>query len=125
MDKLEPVREIIVQQDDNWEDYNLEKLVENMKRYVERNPLQNEWDCNYRDDCNRQRHQDYRKEKLLMQQSRTICFYCEKGDHSTNKCTRVLEVVSRHGILRKKGVCFNCTSTGHRVSHCKSRACFK
>ena len=72
MDKLEPVREIIVQQDDNWEDYNLEKLVETMKRYVERNPLQNEWDCNYRDDCKRQRHQDYRKEKLLMQQSRTI-----------------------------------------------------
>ena len=41
MDKLEPVREIIAQQDDNWGDWNLEELVENMKRYVERNQLQN------------------------------------------------------------------------------------
>ena len=42
MDKLGPVREIIAQQDDNWEDWNLEELVENIKRYIERNPLQNE-----------------------------------------------------------------------------------
>ena len=42
MNKLGPVREIIAQQDDNWEDWNLEELVENMKRHVERNPLQNE-----------------------------------------------------------------------------------
>ena len=47
MDKLGPVREIIAQQDDNWEDWNLEELVENMKIYIERNPLQNGWDCNY------------------------------------------------------------------------------
>ena len=44
MDKLRPVLEIIVQRDDNCEDWNLEELVENMKRYIERNPLQNEWD---------------------------------------------------------------------------------
>ena len=125
MDKLGPVREIIAQEGDNWEDRNLEELVEIMKRYVERNPLQNEWDCNYRDESNRQRHQNYRKEKLLMQQRRTMCIYCESGDHLTNKCTRVLDVASRRDILRKKGVCFNCTSAGHRVSHCKSRSCFK
>ena len=39
MDKLKPAREIIAQQDDDWEDWNLEELVENMKRYVGRNPL--------------------------------------------------------------------------------------
>ena len=42
MDKLGPMREIIAQQDDKWEDWNLEELVENMKGHVERNPLQNE-----------------------------------------------------------------------------------
>ena len=52
MDKLGPMREIIEQQHDDWEDWNLEELVENMKSYVERNPLQNEWDCNYRDESN-------------------------------------------------------------------------
>ena len=39
MDKLGPVREIIAQQRDTWEDWNLEELVEKMKRYIERNPI--------------------------------------------------------------------------------------
>ena len=47
MDKLGPVREIIAQKDDNWEDWILKELKEKMKRYLERNPLQNEWDYNY------------------------------------------------------------------------------
>ena len=38
MDKFGPVREIIAQQEHNWKDWNLEELVENMKRCVERNP---------------------------------------------------------------------------------------
>ena len=125
MVKLGPVKGIIAQQDDNWEDWNLEELVENMKKNVERNSLQNEWDCNYRDETSRQQHQDYRKEKLLTQKRRIICIYCESGDHSTNKCTRVLDVASRRDILRKKDVCFNCASAGNQVSHFKSRPCFK
>ena len=39
MDKLGPVREITAQQEDNWEDLNLEELVENMKKCVDGNPL--------------------------------------------------------------------------------------
>ena len=95
---------------------------EEMRR---RKPIVNEWDCNYRDKRNRQRHQNYRKEKLLMQQRRTTCIYCETGSHSTKKCTRVLDVASRCDILRKKGICLNSTPAGHRVSHCKSRPCFE
>ena len=60
-----------------------------------------------------------------MQKRRAICIYCESGDHSTNKRARVLDEASRRDILRKKDVCFNCASAGHRVSHCKSRPCFK
>ena len=95
------------------------------EKNVERNSLQNEWDCNYRDETSRQQHQDYRKEKLLTQKRRIIFIYCESGDHSTNKCTRVLDVASRRDILRKKDVCFNCASAGNQVSHFKSRPCFK
>ena len=118
MDKLGPVREIIAQQDDSWEDWNLEELVENTKRYEERNPLQNEWDCNYQDESNCQQYQDYRKEKLLMQKRRTTCIYCESRDHSTNKCTQVLDVASRCDILRKKhphqqDIKYHTVSQGH------------
>ena len=86
MEKLGLVREIIAQKEDEWEDWNLEEFLENRTRCIERNPLQNEWDCNYRYKTNRQRHQNYRKEKLLMQQRRTICIYCESENHLTNKC---------------------------------------
>ena len=39
MDKLGPVREVLIQEDDNWEEWDLEDLVENLPKYVERNPL--------------------------------------------------------------------------------------
>ena len=39
MDKLGPVREAMAQKDDNWEEWGLEELVENLRRYTDRNPL--------------------------------------------------------------------------------------
>ena len=44
MDKLGPVREILVQKDDDWEEWGLEQLVENLRRYVERNHLRDSED---------------------------------------------------------------------------------
>ena len=42
MDKLGPAQKIIAQQDDDCKDWNVDKLLANMKRYIEKNPLQNE-----------------------------------------------------------------------------------
>ena len=39
MDKLGPVREVLVQKDDDWEEWDLKQLVENLKKYVDRHPL--------------------------------------------------------------------------------------
>ena len=39
MDKLGPVREAMAQKDDNWEEWGLEELVENLRKYTDRNPL--------------------------------------------------------------------------------------
>ena len=35
MDKLGPVREAIIQKDDHWEEWGLQELVENLRKYVE------------------------------------------------------------------------------------------
>ena len=35
MDKLGPVREVLVQKDDDWEEWGLEELVENLRKYVD------------------------------------------------------------------------------------------
>ena len=60
-----------------------------------------------------------------MQKRRTTSIYCKTGYHSTNKCTRVLDVTSRRDIPSKKGICFNFASAEHQISYCKSRPYFK
>ena len=39
MDKLGPVKEALVQKDDKWEEWDLQQLAENLRRYIDRNPL--------------------------------------------------------------------------------------
>ena len=63
MDKLGPVQWISAQNDDNWEEWKLEDLVENLWKYVERCPLQT-FD-NKEVEVNHQFQQ--RKDKLFME----------------------------------------------------------
>ena len=42
MDKLGPVRESMAQKDNKWEEWGLEELVDNLRKYTDRNPLPNE-----------------------------------------------------------------------------------
>ena len=39
MDKLGPVREVLVQKDDDWESWRLSELVEHLHKFVDRNPI--------------------------------------------------------------------------------------
>ena len=55
MDKLGPVREVLIQEDDNWEEWGPEDLVENLPKYVERNPLRDTEDTGRKDDIPRNR----------------------------------------------------------------------
>ena len=61
MDKLGPVREVLVQKDDNWEEWGLEELVENLWKYVERNPLRANEDTGTKDDPSKNRQDDSQK----------------------------------------------------------------
>ena len=39
MDKLAPVREVLTQAHDDWKEWKLQELTDNLRKYVERNPL--------------------------------------------------------------------------------------
>jgi len=39
MDKLGPVKEAMVHKDHDWEEWDLEQLVENLRKYTDRQPL--------------------------------------------------------------------------------------
>ena len=44
MDKLGPVRESMAQKDNKWEEWGLEELVDNLRKYTDRNSLPNGWE---------------------------------------------------------------------------------
>ena len=125
MDKLGPVREIITQTDDKWEEWTLEQLVESLRKYVDRNPVRMEERSKSQGG-----YSDGKRnmEKLLMQGSQRYgnankCVYCGATNHSSVNCTRVLTVAARRELLRRKNLCYNCTGDNYLVSECRSRPC--
>eukprot|EP00794_Sanderia_malayensis_P020998 gene20998-23050_t len=128
LDKLGPVREILAQADDDWEEWQLEDITENLRKYVERNPLMSGENID-RSFGNRERSQQ--RDKMLLgngQRSRRNfggCVYCGNGQHKSVDCTTVLSIASRREILKSKKLCYNCTGAGHSASNCYSRCCTK
>ena len=140
MDKLGPVREVLFQKDDNWEEWGLGELVENLRKYVERNPLRANEDTGTKDDTSKNRQDDSQKlrpwkrdkerEKMLYGNNRRprsnqkpTCVYCNSYDHYSHNCTKVLDIAARRAIIHRNGLCWNCTGTGHAASQCRSRGC--
>lgn len=132
MDKLGPVRDVLVQKDDNWEEWGSEELVENLRKYMERNPLRESDDSRRKDD-NPKSHpwkKEREREKMLFGNNRksrpthkSACVYCNSSEHFSHNCTKVLDITSRRAIITKKGLCFNCTGAGHSASQCWSGGC--
>eukprot|EP00794_Sanderia_malayensis_P010114 gene10114-11147_t len=134
MDKLGPVKEALVQKNDEWEEWKLEELVENLRKYIDRNPL-SETETGASPYPNqvkkRNEFQDWRnkRDKMLFAstqkpQRRTPgCVYCGLSNHRSVDCLKVLDIATRKDILKKSRLCFNCTGFGHMANKCNSRGC--
>ena len=129
-DKLGPVRELLAQNDDNWENWSLEDLVESLRKYTDRNPMKEREEDR---DVSSRRNRDYSQRhdsmnstntKLLISKPQHGCAYCDSTEHTSLKCRKVLNTAARREILRKKRACFNCTAIGHQGAQCRSRGCF-
>eukprot|EP00112_Aurelia_sp_Birch-Aquarium-sp1_P015784 Seg3525.2 transcript_id=Seg3525.2/GoldUCD/mRNA.D3Y31 product="hypothetical protein" protein_id=Seg3525.2/GoldUCD/D3Y31 len=130
MDKLGPVRELIIQRDDKWEEWGLEELTENLHKYVDRNPLPAEsFERVKPKETIPQWNRD--GDKLLLanesRQQRRVrgCVYCGLSNHKGINCNKVLDIATRRDILRKNKLCFNCTGFGHPAAKCRSKGCLK
>lgn len=84
MDKLGPVWDVLVQKDDDWEEWGLEELVENLRKYVERNPLRESDDSSNKDDIPRDTHG-----KEIVREKRCFSETPESQGHTTSQpaCT--------------------------------------
>ena len=136
MDKLGPVKEALVRKDDEWEEWKLEELVENLRKYIDRNPLpETDTGASPYPSLVKKRNefQDWRnkRDKMLLAsvekpQRRTPgCVYCGLPNHRSVDCLKVLDVAARKDILKKSRLCFNCTGFGHMATKCNSRGCGK
>ena len=113
LDKLPGIRADLVRLDDNWQEWDFEKLVDSLRRWTERNPkniLNND--------------PKYKRENVFhskeQKQTPRACVYCDKQGHKASECEIVKSVADRKLILSKKKLCFNCTGTKHRASDCRS-----
>ena len=136
MDKLGPVRQAMAQKDDTWEEWGLEELVENLRKYTDRNPLPDTHTPSneVKKPVENQESHQRRGDKLLMsgstsrqlrQQQMPACVYCSSHSHRSSECTKVLDVASRREFLKSNRLCFNCARSGHAAAQCRSRGCGK
>ena len=126
LDKLGPVREIIARGDNKWEEWDLEQLAENLRKYVDRNLLKTDGE-NRADSASRE--QPCEKDKLLCGNGHSSrkycdrCVYCGSNQHNSSNCTQVLSIAGRREILKKNKLCYNCTGAGQSTCNCRSQSC--
>ena len=97
MDKLGPVREVMAQKDDDWEKWGLEELVDNLRKYTDRNPLPLvESNTPPISDSGNKTGRPKGEDKLLMSggnsqqpQGPPPCVYCGLKNHRSSECTKI------------------------------------
>ncbi|XP_022804811.1 uncharacterized protein LOC111342037 [Stylophora pistillata] len=115
IDKLPGIRGDLVRTDDSWREWNFPKLVGELRKWTERNPIQS-----------KQSDKPWRDKNFKVQQQtdgrNRGCVYCENHDHKSVDCKTVATVDDRRKVLSNKRLCFNCTGSKHRADDFKSRS---
>ena len=136
LDKLGPVKEALIQKDDEWENWDLEQLVENLEKYVDRHPLPAGVTMSSATSMKKRGYEyqtdEKRGDRMMLANSidkpkgrPTSCVFCELTNHRSSDCNKVLNLAQRRDIVKRKKLCFNCTGFGHMASKCRSRGCRK
>ena len=105
--------------DDNWQDWKFQQLVEALEKWTVRNPTP------LSDKRNPEKGNGYGK-SYQAKQTKSECVYCEKPDYRSSDCKTAKTVTERRKILSDKKLCFNCTGAKHRAAECRSaKTCLK
>ena len=124
LNKLPHVRPDIVRTDDNWEDWNMETLINNLQAWLRRNKP-GDPPGTLREPLKRERHWFAAKgSDQPRKRAAPCCMYC-KEDHWANDCTSLATVQVRRKFFHDNQLCYNCGRPGHPASNCRSRRCYK
>ena len=119
LDKLQGIRADLVRNDDNWQDWKFQQLVEALEKWTVRNliPLSHK--------RNPEKGNSHSK-SYQAKQTKSECVYCGKPDHRSSDRKTAKTVTERRKILSYKKLCFSCTGAKHRAAECRSaKTCLK
>ena len=119
LDKLQGTRADLVRNDDNWQDWKFQQLVEALEKWTTINPIP------LSDKRNPGKGNGYSK-SYQAKQTKSESAYCEKPGDKSSDCKTEKTVTERIKILSDKKLCFNCTGTKRRATECSSaKTCLK
>ena len=130
LDKLRGIKADLVRGQDGWQEWDFSQLLQAIKRWKDINPVTEESENRTLPNRKNDRHDgNFRRRSYQTQQEsgRQMrgCVYCDKVDHISANCPKVVAVEDRRRILSRKQLCFNCTGDKHRAESCRSHACQK
>ena len=109
LDKLPAILGDLVRTDESWESWDFVKFTEALRLWKRRNPVERRLSGKLLN-----AHQEEPKVRE--------CVYCEGKSHKSTECTKVTSSAERRVMLKKKRLCYNCTSPAHRANECQSRS---
>ena len=127
INKLPHVKPDVVRIDDEWEQWVMEDLIENLGKWLKRNKPEEQMDSTT-DTTKREKHWFSKGERRtpVSKPSRQepTCMFC-KESHWGDACPTYDTLKKRKKFFVEGRLCFNCGKHGHRESKCHSRGCFK
>ena len=120
LDKLKGIKADLLRGQDNWQDWDLPRLTQALKKWRDVNPVPEE--SNVASKVTPPKHPDKRSPLYHADtRNQRHCVYCEDPSHASRDCTRVSTMDARKRMLAQKRMCFNCTGPKHHAADCKSK----
>ena len=124
LNKLPQVKPDLVRIDDEWEDWDMKKLLAAIQGWLKRNKTDEIPGKEHENPRKRERHWYARGGGEQGKGKSPVCIYC-KGTHWGDQCTSYDSIAKRRQFFVENRLCFNCGRAGHRESKCRSRGCYK
>jgi len=115
LNKLPQVKPDLVRADEGWEDWNMEKLINSIQKWLKRNKPED----NHKDQT-----EPKRRERSYFGQKQPHCLFCEKN-HWGESCPTYDTIAKRRELFAARRLCFNYVRPGHTGKECQNRLCYK
>ena len=108
LDKLTGIKADLVRGQENWQDWDLPRLAQALKKLRDVNPAtegNNVESMTTPSKCPANKSRFFHAESM----EKRCCVYCDDASHISRDCTRVSTIDERKRMIAQKRMCFNCT----------------